>query len=71
MFEDGTEREYRVVGNEEEQYSIWPANHALPPGWQVGGKAGTKAECLAFIKQVWTDLRPRSVREGQPTGGPR
>jgi len=53
-----------VVINEEEQYSLWPAHRELPLGWRKAGKSGTKAECLAWIEEVWTDMRPRSLREG-------
>ena len=53
---------YKVVLNDEEQYSIWPAERANPLGWRDGSKTGTKAECLAFIKEVWTDMRPLSLR---------
>jgi MbtH protein len=53
---------YKVVVNHEEQYSIWPADRANPLGWTDAGKSGTKVECLAFVKEVWTDMRPRSVR---------
>lgn len=53
---------YKVVLNDEEQYSIWPADRANPLGWRDGGKTGSKAECLAFIKDVWTDMRPLSLR---------
>lgn len=53
---------YKVVLNDEEQYSIWPADRANPLGWRDGGKTGSKAECLAFIKEVWTDMRPLSLR---------
>lgn len=52
----------RVVVNDEEQYSIWPTDRALPAGWSEAGMSGTKEECLAFIEQVWTDMRPRSLR---------
>lgn len=55
--------QYQVVVNDEEQYSIWPADRALPLGWSAGGKSGSKEECLTYIAEVWTDLRPRSVRE--------
>jgi MbtH protein len=51
-----------VVINEEEQYSIWPEFKAMPAGWQSAGKSGTKAECLAYIREVWTDMRPASLR---------
>jgi len=61
---------YKVVVNREEQYSIWPADRETPPGWKDAGKSGNKAECLAYIKQVWTDMRPLSLRksvERKPT----
>lgn len=58
-----TEPRFVVVRNDEEQYSIWPAERALPAGWQDAGFAGTREECLAHIDVVWTDMRPRSVRE--------
>lgn len=54
---------YKVVANHEEQYSIWPLQRANPPGWLDGGKSGTKAECLAYIQEVWTDMRPLSLRQ--------
>lgn len=53
---------YKVVLNHEEQYSIWPANRDNALGWIDAGKAGSKAECLSYIEQVWTDMRPRSLR---------
>jgi MbtH protein len=54
---------YKVVLNHEEQYSIWPADRENPPGWKDGGKTGSKKECLDFIEQVWTDMRPLSLRK--------
>jgi MbtH protein len=54
---------YKVVVNHEEQYSIWPADRENALGWTDAGKSGPKAECLAYIKEVWTDMRPRSLRE--------
>jgi MbtH protein len=56
-------RIYRVVVNHEEQYSIWPAERENPLGWQDAGKTGTKEECLAYVKEVWTDMRPLSLRK--------
>lgn len=53
---------YRVVVNHEEQYSIWPADKETPRGWRDAGKSGTKARCLAYIKDIWTDMRPLSLR---------
>jgi len=55
-------REYVVVANHEEQYSIWLADRELPAGWQPAGAKGTRAECLAHIEEVWTDMRPLSLR---------
>jgi MbtH protein len=54
---------YKVVVNHEEQYSIWPANRQNALGWNDVGKMGSKAECLAYIKEVWTDMRPLSLRK--------
>lgn len=54
---------YKVVVNHEEQYSIWPAERDNPPGWREVGKSGPKEECLAYIKEVWTDMRPLSLRK--------
>lgn len=54
---------YRVVVNHEEQYSIWPVDQELPLGWLEAGKTGTKEECLSYINEVWTDMRPLSLRK--------
>ena len=61
-------REYLVVVNDEDQYSIWLADRQIPSGWSAEGKRGTKSECLAHIETVWTDMRPRSVRERLDAG---
>jgi len=58
----------KVVLNDEEQYSIWPSDRDNPDGWHDAGFAGTKDECLAHIEQVWTDMRPRSLREAMKVG---
>ncbi len=54
---------YKVVVNHEEQYSIWPADRENAPGWWDAGKSGSKEECLTHIKEVWTDMRPLSLRK--------
>lgn len=54
---------YKVVVNHEEQYSIWPSARENPLGWKDAGKVGSKEECLKFIKEVWTDMRPLSLRK--------
>jgi MbtH protein len=56
-------RTYKVVVNREEQYSIWPEDKFNALGWTDAGKNGTKAECLAYIKEVWTDMRPMSLKK--------
>jgi MbtH protein len=58
-----TQETYTVVVNHEEQYSIWPKRKELPNGWSDVGKQGTKEECLEHISQVWTDMRPLSLRK--------
>jgi MbtH protein len=54
---------YKVVVNHEEQYSIWPSYRENPLGWQDAGKTGLKEDCLSYIKDVWTDMRPLSLRK--------
>lgn len=54
---------YKVVINDEEQYSIWPEYRENPPGWTDVGKTGLEAECLAYINEVWTDMRPLSIKK--------
>ena len=54
---------YKVVVNHEEQYSIWPVDKENALGWTDEGKSGTKEECLTHIKEVWTDMRPLSLRK--------
>ncbi|HEY0130921.1 MAG TPA: MbtH family protein [Allosphingosinicella sp.] len=58
----------KVVVNHEEQYSIWPADRENPAGWNDAGRTGTKAECLAYIREVWTDRRPKSLRDSMDMG---
>ena len=52
----------QIVINYEEQYSIWLATDPPPEGWRPVGPKGPKAECLAYIQKVWTDMRPASLR---------
>lgn len=63
---------YQVVRNGEDQYSIWPAGRELPRGWNAVAFSGSKDECLAYIRDAWTDMRPLSLRrEMDETGGRR
>ncbi|SFW72975.1 MbtH family protein [Amycolatopsis australiensis] len=54
--------EYEVVVNTEEQYSIWRTGRQVPAGWRTVGKSGTREDCLGYIEENWTDMRPLSVR---------
>ncbi|HEV3069578.1 MAG TPA: MbtH family NRPS accessory protein [Streptosporangiaceae bacterium] len=62
MDDNDAAQTYLVVLNDEEQYSIWPAERDLPPGWRTDGFNGLQADCLAHIDEVWTDMRPLSLR---------
>lgn len=60
----GTPEEiYTVVINHEEQYSIWPEYKDIPAGWKAVGKVGPKQDCLDYINEHWTDMRPLSLRQ--------
>lgn len=65
MYQDDKEDTtiYKVVVNDEEQYSIWFADRENALGWKDAGKTGLKQECLDYIKEVWTDMRPLSLRK--------
>lgn len=53
---------YKVVVNQEEQYSIWLTHREIPLGWQEAGFEGKRQDCLDWIAKAWTDMRPRSLR---------
>ena len=58
---------FEVVKNNEGQYSIWPASKQIPMGWDAVGKIGSKEECISYISEVWTDMRPSSLRKSEET----
>ena len=68
--EQGDLTAYKVVVNLEEQYSIWPAERENPAGWRDAGKTGSQQECLDFIDEVWTDMRPLSLRRQMEAPAP-
>jgi MbtH protein len=68
--DEDNRRNYLVVCNSGEQYSIWPSHKPIPRGWRPVGKEGGKAECLKYIEDVWIDMRPRSLRESNPFRSP-
>jgi MbtH protein len=67
--DDTDTRRYRVVRNDEEQYSIWPADRPVPDGWRDAGRSGGRDECLAYVDEVWTDMRPLSLRRAMDWPG--
>jgi MbtH protein len=71
MSNPGPENEprYKVVVNHEEQYSLWPADRDNPAGWTDAGKSGPREECLAYVEEVWTDMRPLSLRKRMDESG--
>jgi MbtH protein len=62
-------RRYTVLVNHEEQYSIWQEDVQVPAGWRAVGKIGTKQECLDYVRAVWTDMRPLSLRKAMEQQG--
>ncbi|MFD9075317.1 MbtH family protein [Streptomyces lasiicapitis] len=60
---------YQVLRNDEDQYSLWPVDVDVPAGWLPVGKEGTETECSAYVDEVWTDMRPRSLRERMENAG--
>jgi MbtH protein len=57
------DRTHKVLVNDEEQYSLWPGYLTVPAGWQDTGVSGSQEECLGYVRETWTDMRPRSLRE--------
>ncbi|WP_435113429.1 MbtH family protein [Nocardiopsis synnemataformans] len=64
-----SEPDMKVLVNDEEQYSLWPSYLDIPAGWEDTGTSGTREDCLAFVKEVWTDMRPRSLRKQMESAG--
>lgn len=67
MFEET--RQFKVVVNDEGQYSLWPADRICAPGWREDGMRGERDECLSHIRAVWTDMRPASLRRAHAAEG--
>jgi uncharacterized protein YbdZ (MbtH family) len=66
-FEDET-AEFYVLVNAEQQYSLWPAFAGAPDGWSVAAGPDSRRSCLGYIKDNWTDLRPKSLAEAMTAG---
>ena len=63
MNDDDSDTRYRVLINDEGQYSLWPSFKDVPQGWTVAKKSDSRAACLDYINQNWTDMRPNSLIE--------
>jgi MbtH protein len=59
---DDDDAEFLVLVNDEDQFSLWPAVQEIPAGWSATGPSGARADCLAWIDEHWTDMRPKSLR---------
>lgn len=68
MFDDESIR-FKVVANHQEQYSVWPDFKEIPAGWMAVGPEGLKDECLDYIETIWTDMRPKSLRDKMAADG--
>jgi MbtH protein len=53
---------YVVLVNDEEQYSLWLKDQPIPRGWRGTGREGTRQQCGDYVREVWTDMRPLSLR---------
>jgi MbtH protein len=58
-----SETTQKVLVNNEKQYSLWPGYLSIPGGWKETGVSGSREDCLAYVRDVWTDMRPRSLRD--------
>jgi MbtH protein len=69
-FEDA-DAPYRVLVNDEGQYSLWPADIAVPDGWVTAHDTDSRSNCLDYVEEHWTDMRPLSLvrAEGRERGG--
>lgn len=61
-------RQYKVLVNHQGQYSLWPTGRHLPKGWKDTGRSGTKQDCLNYVEEVWTDMRPQSLKLAMDDG---
>jgi MbtH protein len=62
MMQDEDDGYYKVLVNGEAQYSLWLASHEIPNGWHEVSRTMKRADCLAYVKEVWTDMRPLSLK---------
>ena len=64
-FDDDTARFYVVV-DDQARHALWPAALDVPAGWRVvfgAGQGAPRQECLNYVCEHWTDMRPADLRE--------
>lgn len=66
-FED-PDAAYLVLVNDENQHSLWPTAIEVPSGWSTVFGAAGRQECLDYIEENWTDMRPKSLIEAMSQG---
>jgi uncharacterized protein YbdZ (MbtH family) len=59
---DAEDGRFYVLVNDEDQHSLWPAFAEIPAGWQLAFGEASRDECVQFVEQNWTDMRPKSLR---------
>lgn len=58
---DTEDADYVVLINADGQHSLWPETHLVPAGWEVVFGSATRPACLKYVRENWTDLRPRML----------
>ncbi|HEX3782057.1 MAG TPA: MbtH family protein [Pseudonocardiaceae bacterium] len=59
-FED-EDANYLVLVNHEGQHSLWPVFVEVPDGWRKVFGEASRQDCLGYVEENWTDMRPTSL----------
>lgn len=65
---DNEDGRFFVLINDEEQYCLWPSFAEIPDGWYRAFGEDSRDACIEYIKENWTDMRPKSLRDSMSTG---
>ena len=60
---ENPDAQYLVLVNDELQHSLWPVFTDVPAGWNVALPAASRQECLDYVEEHWTDMRPKSLAD--------
>jgi len=44
--------------NQQGEFSLWPAQHQVPSGWDVQHGPDTRASCIAYVEKHWVTINP-------------